>query len=249
MKNWKYYEPEYLGFFLGILLLNVWYLSGLAIEGSILPKNYHYIITAIMMVSASFFGSYSAHHLHDKRDKEAKDKNRIEALNSALFTSLRQINAIAQLNKDLLEWKDKSNRFLFMPATLTRDYKDLKINFSTLEFLLLENNPTFLLLLSIEEERFESAIIATNMRSNIHKTELQPALSRASFHLMNPTFEQISLAAGDRITFSALKATDSMFNHVFMTHESYPKVHIELFNLAKKLYPNEKFIRLQNIQE
>ena len=245
MIKWNDYKPEFLGVLIGILTLNVWYLSSLVIEHRVVPTTYDYFVNAIVVISAAFFGSFSAYHLNDRREQRKQQEIRINSLNSALFVTLRQFNAITQLKRDLSRWEQDSSRFINMPAVVTGDYSDLKLDINSIEFLLRERDPNLLFELSVEQERFEAAIMALNMRNTFHYKELQPALSKAGFNNTTATLEQVIEAVGPKIAVTALKSTDGVFSHVYETYDSLSKVHLKLFETAKEIFPNETFIRFE----
>lgn len=227
---------------IAVLALNVWYLSSLTIEHRVIPTTYDYIINAIVVISAAFFGSYSAYFLSDKKEQTREYNKKINSLNSALFVTLRQFNALMVIKRELVKWENDPSRFINMPPRVNSSYSDLKIDLHGIDFLLRESNPNLLLELAVEQERFESAIMACSMRNDFHYKELQPALNAINFNIQNPTIQQLETAVGPKIAGTALKSTENVFSHVYLTHDSLSKIHSQLYKTAKELFPNETFI-------
>jgi len=103
--NLRDYKPEILGAVLGIAALNIWYLSSVAIEESIVPKNYDYFIRALTVAVGGFIGAFSAFWLKGYEEKKKVKEMQKSALNSALFVLIRQINAIQCIKRDLDNYK------------------------------------------------------------------------------------------------------------------------------------------------
>jgi hypothetical protein len=236
--------PEILGVLFTLILLNLWYVSSLAIEHRIIPSTYDYFLKAIVVLSAAFTGSFSAFHLNTRKEKQKETKDNITALNAALFVTLRQINALLTLKKKMLSLEKDPIRLLKLPAFYASDYSDLKVEFNRLEFLLKEH-PNLLFGLSIEQERFESAIKVTNMRAEFHRNDLQKALNDCKFSIEDPTLDQLVDAVGPRIIGIAKTLTDGMYQKILSNVDSVTEIHGELFEIAKKVFPDETFVRHQ----
>jgi hypothetical protein len=236
--------PEILGVLFALILLNLWYVSSLAIEHRIIPSTYDYFLKAIVVLCAAFFGSFSAFYLNTRKEKNKEIKDNITALNAALFLTLRQINALLNLKKVILPLEKDPIRLLKLPALYATDYSDLKVELDRLEFLLKEH-PNLLLGLSIEQGRFESAIRVTNMRAEFHSNDLQKALNDCEFSIEEPTLIQLVDAVGPRIIGRAKTLTDGMYQQILLNVDSMTQIHEELFEVAKKVFPSEPFVKFQ----
>jgi hypothetical protein len=236
--------PLILGVLFALILLNLWYVSSLAIEHRVVPSTYDYFLKAIVVLFTAFFGSFSAFHLNTRKEKHNEIQNNISALNAALFVTLRQINSLLTLKKSILPLESDPIRFLKLPAMYASDHSDLKIDFDRMEFLL-KDHPNLLLGLSIEQGRFESAIRTINMRAEFHQEDLQKALSDSRFSIENPTLEQLVSAVGPRIVGVAKNLTDGTYKQIKLSVDSITEIHDELFRIAKEVFPNEPFIKYQ----
>tara|TARA_R110001606_G_scaffold282542_1_gene431146 strand:- start:216 stop:980 length:765 start_codon:yes stop_codon:yes gene_type:complete len=236
--------PEILGVLFALLLLNLWYLSSLAIEHRIVPSTYDYFLKAIVVLCAAFFGSFSAFYLNTRKEKNKETKDNIAALNAALFVTLRQINGLLNLKKAILPLEKDPIRLLKLQAMYTSDYSDLKIDLDRLEFLLKEH-PNLLFGLSLEQGRFESAVRITNMRTEFHHNDLQKELNDCKFSIEDPTLEQLVNAVGPRIVGTAMTLTNGMYEQVLQSVDSVTEIHEELFEIAKTEFPGEPFVKYQ----
>jgi HAMP domain-containing protein len=236
--------PEVLGVLFALIVLNLWYVSSLAIEHRIVPSTYDYFLKAVVVLFAAFFGSFSAFYLNTRKENLKEIRNNVSALNAALFVTLRQINALLTLKKAIKPLEKDPIRFLKLPAMYASDYSDLKVDLDRME-LLLEDHPNLLLNLSVEQGRFESAVKITNMRAEFHHEDLQKALNDSAFSIENPTLQELVDAVGPRIIGSAMKLTDGMYDQILLSVDSLTEAHEELFEVAKKVFPNQPFIKFQ----
>lgn len=235
-----------MGLLVAMLALIAWYLSVLAIEHRTVPKNTDYIITFLSISFASFFGAFSAFALNTRKEQEKEELSRVRALNSALFTSARQINTIAQLKRDIKPYLSKADApFSFPPKTIEKD-EFLRIDFSRLEFLIELGGAQLLQKLALEEDRYNAAIEAVNVRTKFHFNDLQPALAKSSL-VPNTTVsgEDIKKQLGDRIFYTSQNLFRHLTDHVLKTYDSYKPVHEELFEKSKSSFPGKTFIYIE----
>jgi hypothetical protein len=68
LKKYNDYLPEFLGVILALLLLNLWYLSSIAIEDKVLPANLEYLYRGVTVL----VGAFAAFKLKSKNDEEIK---------------------------------------------------------------------------------------------------------------------------------------------------------------------------------
>lgn len=234
--------PEIMGIIVALLLLNLWYLSSLAIEHRVMPSTYDYIVNATVVLSAAFCGSFSAFYLNTRKERKIETSKKVDALNSALFITIQQINGLLLLKKAIEHYKNDPIRFLTIPSIYAPDYSALKVNLSRLEFMLKEH-PNLLLDLSVEQGRFESAVRVTNMRADFHHKELQVALSNCKFNIGQPSIEQLINAVGERIVGTGIRLTDEVFSHVLLSVDSAIEVHNKLHEVALAKFPGKSFIK------
>ena len=91
LKKYNDYLPEFLGVILALLLLNLWYLSSLAIENKILPASLDYLYKGSTVLIGAFVGAFAAFKLKSKKDAQKKHREEKMAMNRALIGSNRNI--------------------------------------------------------------------------------------------------------------------------------------------------------------
>lgn len=89
MKN---YLPEFLGVLFALLLINAWYLSGIAIEQGVVPLYYEHIIRALTVAGSAGFGATLAF----------KFKNRLEGIKNERIELKEKAQNAAILNNSLI---------------------------------------------------------------------------------------------------------------------------------------------------
>lgn len=234
------------GLIAGALVLNIWYLAYLAVEGQQIPTNFDRFLNAIVILFAAFLGAYCAYLLAEKKEVSKLEKEKIKSLNTALFVSLRQLNAMLHIKNLISPWEADEYRFINMPAMLVGTYDDLKLDLNALGFLLEEDDPNLLFEISIEQERFESAVSTFKLRNKIHYEKVQTALDIPELDNNNLTLNKIIDVLGKKLAGSAKKSTDDTFQHVKDNYESMKLSHYKLFASAKRLFPSQEFIRFES---
>ncbi len=242
MNNWKYYKPEIMGIFIATALLNVWYLASFAIENRIIPTTYDYITNAIIVISAAFFGSYSAFHLNNLKEQKRQDQIKVGIINSTLFRLMRQYNLLEMEKIDLEKFRENEKRFFLLPATVSAVDNDMKYEISNLEFLLTSSDKNLLFDLAIEQDRFNTSLLAINQRNDFLLKEVQPPIKKTSFVSFDQfTLETFNETVGKVISNVLINYTDSVYYHIYKNCDSIIKIKERLLKSSKELYPHEKF--------
>ncbi len=245
MKGIKDYAPEFFGLLFAIGLLNVWYLSGLAIEKKIFPSTTDYLVEGCMVMLGAFIGAFAAFKLKQASEERALRKKRKKALNKALFVIARQSNAIQVIAKYFAQYEDELERAFNLPANSPPDYSTLKQDFESLTFILETESPQTLMDLTIEQERFEQAISSIHIRNEFIVSEVQPALS---YHALNGhpvPIEQFARTLGERLFQGAIHGAQVMYEHVEITDASLGEMFKKLDYFARKEFPGEKFVKCE----
>jgi hypothetical protein len=200
------------------------------------------VATAILALLGTFLGATFAFRLNqDKEDKKLQLIRR-EALNRAIFVLARQANAIHQLKRDYDKFTNPFERAFNLPALKTPSYSDLTHNFTELEFLLESDDPTVLLRLTVEQERFHQVIESIKTRNEFYVDEFQPKLAEVGLNGQVTSADDASQKLGERIFGAVLNGTQIAYSHIDASDKSLPEMQAELLKVAKRLYPNTKFI-------
>jgi hypothetical protein len=240
----KKYLPEFLGVALALLSLNLWYLSSVAIENEILPISYDYIFKGLTVLIGAFIGALSAFKLNENRENKKEYKEKNTALNKALFTLIRKINAVKSMRNTFSPYKTDLDRAFSLPAAKPPSYNDLKFNFEELDFLLAEY-PQLLMNLSIEQERFEQTFSAIEVRNNFYVNEVQPALNDLNLNNRKIVVADFADALGERLFQGSLNGAQTMYSLIESTDKSLVEVHDEFSKIAREIFPGEKFVKWQ----
>jgi len=242
LKILRNYQPEIFGIIVALAVLNIWYLSSIAIEEAVVPKSYDYLIRALTVAVGGFIGAFSAFWLKShEEEKKDKDKQK-SALNSALFVLIRQINAIQCIKRGLDKFKTPFDRGLSLPAMKPPDYSSVKQDIDSLHFLIDNDNAQILMELTIEQERFEQTINSISIRNEFYVNEVQPALS---FHALNGRplpLSEFEEKLGERLFQGAINGAVILYEHVYASDVSLHEKYTVLREVAKKSFPGEKFV-------
>ena len=241
MKNIRNYQAEIIGIILGLATLNIWYLSSIAIEESVVPKSYDYIIRGLTVAVGGFIGAFSAFWLKSYEERKKSSEKQKQALNSALFVLIRQMNAIHCIKRDLDKFKEPFDQGLSLPAMQPPDYSSVKQDIDSLRFLIGSGNANILMELTIEQERFEQAINSINIRNEFYVNEVQPALSYHSLNGKPLPLSKFEEKLGERLFQGAMSGAEVMYEHVYASEISLDAKFKLLREIAKNLFPDEKF--------
>lgn len=227
--------------FLAVMVMVAGYLTGVVNINSV-------VLLVLSSFLSTFLGATYAFRLNSKKDKEKEDERRQSALQLALFILARQDNAIRTVWKQIKDWDGRKDAFFNMPPIVTPLYEDLKQNFSEISFLLETDSPNVLFKLSIEQERFSQTIIAINERAKFHFEDFQPKVADTGIGGKDVTLDEVKNILGERI-FGVMEATTkNLFSHLSLSLKSLSSTADELFKLAKKEYPNCKFLYVVDVE-
>jgi len=235
----KHYVPEFLGVILALLLINVWYLAGVAIEESILPIEYEFSIKLFSVIIGAFIGAYSAFKLDQSEKKLAEHKENRIVMNRTLFILVQQINAIKLVKRDLDKYQSDFEKAFNLPALAQPDYSDLKFEQNKLSFLIEHHYAHILMELRLEQSRFEQAMGSIKIRNEFYINEVQPLVSKHELTGKKLPLKEYHYKLGERVFKGAFQGIEQVCFHVEETETSL----MELFNkvsiIAKELFPKE----------
>ncbi|MDP1708139.1 MAG: hypothetical protein Q8L89_03630 [Gammaproteobacteria bacterium] len=192
---------------------------------------------------AAFAGAWFAFYLQDKKECRKERNQRVSSINQALFTLARQYRALCNMKEDLDAFKDDNLRFVNAPALTTNDSQDIRVKIDNLHFLLESSNPNLLMEVTLEQERFEMALKAIQLRSDFHIGELQPVFVSLGIKNGVPiSLDEISQKLGPRLVGTLRNQTDQMYSNVYESCGSTLDVLNKLRTFAKQTFPKDKFI-------
>jgi hypothetical protein len=250
MDRIKNYQPEIYGVIFFIMLLNVWYLSGIAIENAVLPKGYGIFISFLIPTISGFIGAFAAFSLKTWEETKKVRGFEVSALNKSLFILHRQINSIANTRRSLNNYREDAGRTINLPPSVGIEHSDAKQDFEGLNFLISKGKSNLLLGISIEQERFDLAIWTIKHRNDLHLNQFQPAFEESNLASEAEVSEQKMISEiGERIYMSLHQATENVYTCVDKTYASLQEMQLQLIEIAKELYPDADFVRIELFEQ
>ncbi len=225
-----------------IIILAAIALLAIVYNGQLAQKD---IAPFLLALFGTFLGATFAFRLNEDKEMRKLEASKRTALNRAVFVLCRQHTAIRQLLKEIQAYKSPYERAFNFPALQPPPYTDLVQNFSDLEFLLESTEPTMLLHLTVEQERFHQAIESLRLRNVFYVNEFQPEIARLSLNGKVTTPEKVEALLDERIFGTAMNGAANVYAHLEDCDKSIPAIYEQLRKLAGVMYPSHKFIQYE----
>ncbi|MBE8232488.1 MAG: hypothetical protein HAW67_02045 [Endozoicomonadaceae bacterium] len=245
MKTFEAYKPEFYGLLIAVGSLNLWYLLCLTAEKSVIPASSDYVIKALIAVGSVLLGAFLAFKYRQYEDAVQLKKDRINAINTALFTLHRQINAISCIKKDLDYYETAFDKLFILPANKYPDYSRLVIDIPSLHFLIEKNKPQFLLDLSIEQECFDQALISIEQRNDHYLKCVDPIINGRNIDEDSFPSELAKELLGEYNYDVTCTLTRTMYDHIYQTYDSLIEIDKRFNEVAVDVFSEAKFVSLQ----
>lgn len=197
-------------------------------------------------MAAAFAGAWFAFHLQEKKELSKEHERRRELINQALIALIRQYQALENIKLELEPFRVDLIRHIRAPAVTTNLFGDIKIKVEGLNFLIDASDPNLIMVVMLEQERFEMALKSVELRSRRHVNELQPKY--ATLGIPDGSFVQIEHLRTQlgEFLYEALKnETNEMYKAVYSCAETTVIAIASLYKYAKETYPNEKFFNFK----
>ena len=204
------------------------------------------IVSALATLVAAFAGAGFAFYLQDKKERRKEEVQRISSLNQALLALARQYQALGNIKNDIDPFREDKLRYASAPALSTNEFSDIKIKIETLGFLVDSSDPNLLMEIMLEQERFEMALKAVQLRSETHVTKFQPAYAKLGIDGGVIRIADFRLTLGALLADALKNETDQMYKQIYETYDSTLMVLNKLRAHAKQIYPKEKFLGIAN---
>lgn len=205
------------------------------------------LIQFFTALGGTFVGAYVAFELNTRDKRQNIENEQVAAANRALFALIAQLNMLSGIKgKHVDPFRNDPARFINMQALPPLEYSSPTLEIQSLGFLLETNSRQLLLTLLIEEQRFQDAIQAINLRSSLHHQEAQPRLARAGiFTGVECRRSQIDEALGPLLSASLINATNSVIFHVDSTCESLDATIKLAADQFKLNFPYRNFLKFE----
>ena len=198
--------------------------------------------TGLLALLGTLLGATLAFRLNVDKELKKEDAAHRSALNRALFVLARQKNAVALIAREMEPFKTPFDRAFKFPAAKVPPYEDLVHRFEELEFLLNTSDVNAVIRLTVEQERFHQMLESLRVRNEFYVRELQPEIARHGLNGKEVSVSSVAQIFGDRLFGTAMNSSEILFNHVDSSLKSIPEMHQELRIVAKRLYPDSKFV-------
>jgi hypothetical protein len=177
-----------------------------------------------------------------KKEHAKEETERKSNLNQALVALARQYQSLENIKLEIGHLKEDVHRHVKLSAITTNQYSDIKIKIETLTFML-DSEPNLVMEIMLEQERFEMALKAVQLRAERHVKEFQPAYAKLFVEdgTLIPATKLPSML-GFYLLEALKNETDHMYKQVYQTSKSTLAGLEKLRTFAKQIYPNEKFI-------
>jgi len=246
----KQYKHEILGFLFGVALLNLWYLSGIAVEERVLPKYYDYVVNIITVTISTALGAYLAFRYNasleeQKRSIQLNEEKlkEVAKLNRALFNLGRQLNSIGNMKNHLAKFENDYELAFKMRVEKNFDSTPL-VDFDELT-LILPEQLHLLLIIDNEQAGFQTTIESFHVRSDFFLSRLQPEM--AALGLLDRKVPVVELQA--KLSYGtykgAMDAAMTLKHNIISTGEGLEKAFKDLRNACREKYPEHKFINIE----
>ena len=198
--------------------------------------------TGLLALLGTLLGATLAFRLNEDKESKKEDAARRSALNRALFVLARQKNAVALIAKEMEPFKTAFDRAFNFPAAKVPPYEDLVHRFEELEFLLNTTDVNIVLRLTVEQERFHQMLESLRTRNDFYVRDVQAEIAKHNLNGKEMSGTLVAELFGERIFGTAMHSSQILFHHVESSLKSIPEMHEELRVVAKRLYPESKFV-------
>ncbi|MBY6069875.1 hypothetical protein KUV35_01090 [Marinobacter salsuginis] len=251
MKRFKPYLPEFLGVFIALMALNIWYFSSLAVSESILPKTYEYLIHATTVAMGAFLGAFLAFKFNEQIEAKRiahtleRDKQR-EAIciQKALLIMVRQLNALGNLKKTMDNFKTKQALAFAMPAQ-RNFYGDIYFDVEEISFLV-GKSPMLLFEISVEQDSFVQTVGSLEVRNEFFLEKVNPTMEALGLNNRPASYQEIEARLPYPLFKGAIDGVTALSENLTQTLDRLEQKRIELLQLARQEYPNFQFLDVES---
>lgn len=200
-----------------------------------------FLPAAATLVSA-YVGAWYGAALVKRAAKDDERKRNIGAGARAMFALWRQVNAVAQIQLDVVnKYRDNPSAPVAMPPVDYPLNDFARVNLDDLAFFLDLGNATILEELVIAELRFFHAVETIRERSSLHLTEIQPVLERLIPNGGPIPHAELQAALGPRLFSLLIDKTRMLIHQVDDAVATLDAVAANLYAALKAEFPDVKF--------
>ena len=219
---------------------------GKYIDSGVVVSASEFILPALSTLVAAFLGAWYAFTLQDNKNRRETEDRQIAALNLAIFALGRKQNKLHNIQDHVITpWQDNPAGFLLMLPTHDLEKDDIAIDLAGLAYLLETAHANLVGELTVAVAKYRSAIDALNLRSALHKGEVQLKLESAGLIDDEPaTLADIRRALGERLYITLCQATDQLIAAVPKALSEVTRISDELTVVGRSVFPANRIIRI-----
>jgi hypothetical protein len=199
----------------------------------------------LLALVSAFAGAYFAFDFNRQKDADTQRMSNLAAGNRAIFTLGRQVNRIANIQRQLLDpHRGDPLRHLNMPPSV-QERPLPSMDFDSIAFLLTTARPNLIGEIAVAEDAAFSAIDVINQRSRTHLTEFQPLIENAG---IKPTKQysarDVEEILGPRLWIVLKQATDQLYDASESAIEKLDRASHELHELLKSEFRGHRIVKI-----
>lgn len=243
----KSYLPEFLGVLFALVLINAWYLSGIAIEKGVVPIYYEHIIQALTVVLGTSFGAtlafkYNSRLEHFRNERvELKEKAQNAAiLNKALLNIMIQKNSIINMKKKLYMYDSIHERAFSMNAE--KNFNESAVVDINEIALILTSEHQLILEINNEQDGYFQTIESHKTRNEHYLNVLQPKMFELGLLDRRLSIDDYKDTLPHPIFKAAYDSVSALQENILETEQGLNRIFKSLRNACNEILPEHKFV-------
>lgn len=213
-------------------------------DGSIGVKD---LASGLFALLGTFVGALLAFRLEEGKEKSKESVARKAALNRAIVVLGYQHNEVRTYRDLVARYKTDIELAFSFPASQPPERIDVVQKFDDLTFLLNSNEPQVLFELIIEQIRFDQVLQSIRHRNAFYVEKVQPALSAEGLNNRQVSNVELKQRLGEYLYEGALMGARNILEHLNGSNESLPEMIANVRKVAKRLFPNDKFVSFEAV--
>lgn len=201
------------------------------------------VVGLVVSLFSVFFGASLAFKADAQKEQEKEKEKKVKSLNLALFSLGRMINAVEIMKHSMKPYMgDVIKMAFFMEASKNVEYGDISFEYADLDFILDSSDKNLLLEISIEKERFEQVLAASQIRSDFYVNEYQKVFEAKGLSGKKMNASQLRAEIGERIYEGCINGAETFKELLLSSSSSLPKTQERMLAVGRELFPNERLV-------
>jgi len=199
------------------------------------------LIGSFATLIAAFFGSFFAFRLNSNKELKLKEEADVAKLNRVLINLGIYLNVIGNISKTLDAYQCIDKQAFFMPPI--KNYNDnLLFNINEIS-LILSEEPSLLLNLSLENDGYLLTLESIKIRNEFFINKMQPAMIELNLICQDVSLIELEKKLPVHIYQAAYQAMNAIIENVRGTEKGLMEISEQLRTVCRKKYPSFKFAK------